>query len=71
MKSFLISCAVALLLVGAVTGGDCDKNTLSTLPAEHTLRLPILKNIESTCTLYKHNPDDTILGYTSGYTTGD
>ncbi len=46
-------------------------NEWKTIPAPEATRPPSLKSPDTACMLFKHNPDDTILGYSSGYCTGE
>jgi hypothetical protein len=64
----ILSAALALLFVGSASS-DCEKGnpTFESFSAETAIDLSHLSESKDFCTFYRHWPDDTILGYYSGY----
>ncbi|MBU0985141.1 MAG: hypothetical protein KKA42_14800, partial [candidate division Zixibacteria bacterium] len=62
---------IAVLTAPVLQAADCGSGTLSTVPERAQLHLPDSKSPVSECTIARYIPDDTVLGYNSGYTVGD
>ncbi len=65
-----ITAALVLCLGTAVLAENYERAEVSLIPAQQQVVLPDGKEITTSCTLLKHIVDDTVLGYNSGYETG-
>lgn len=60
---------LCVLVVASSAQGDCKAGNqqCQTVPAPQVLDLNALRGVDNACTFHRHWPDDTILGYYSGY----
>jgi len=75
MIRYITAIVVALLAVssGSITKADCKKGAraVESIQIEPPLQFDRLFDTRDTCTIYRHWPEDTILGFYSGYTYGE
>lgn len=60
-----------LLAAGAATPAGAAERTYTELPADRSFKPRMALDAAENCLLYRHNPDDSVLGYNSGYVTGE
>ncbi len=72
LKHLIVTILVlSVVMFGTATAGDCLKNSARHTAVDQKILLPLLKETGTACTMFKHDPDDSILGYNSGYEVGD
>ncbi len=70
-KTVLMLFGFILCLIGSIAADSFSRKTATVIPAPQPVRLPDFRQIETACTLFKHNPDDSILGFYSDYHFGE
>lgn len=66
----LLYFVLAVFLVGSAWADDCEKNTATFITVDQQVNWLSIRDIKASCMLFKHNPDDVILGFNSGYDLG-
>ncbi len=69
-RATLAYLVLAVFSVGLTWAGDCEKNTASFITVDQPVNWPSIRDVKATCSLFKHKPDDSILGFNSGYDQG-
>jgi hypothetical protein len=59
-----------MCLGGVSTAADCNKQSALFFITDQQVKTPLERSAAGGCTMFKHNPDDTILGFSSGYEFG-
>lgn len=68
LRAMMLTCFVLMIFgFGSTMAADCPKKSATFITVDQHVNMPSAKGLRASCTLFKHNPDDSLLGFTSGY----